>query len=293
MTNNLDSTLGRPPMQGADSSRRILSSQRAKGPNSSIVWLGRVMVLALLILGWSVLPTSKSLRARWPVFDGFFLSSPSRVASELTRLLGRNSLEFWANFGFTVEGASLGLALGLVCSLTMALVLTSTRLMRAALMPIMDLINAIPTIALIPVIVLMFGPTLQTSVVIAALSVFFFTVFNAYAGGASMPPDLAENAAMLGASRAELMWRLRLRYVVAWTIQILPGAIGHALASAFAAELFSGSPGLGRLVMQAILSINSDLTFATVTVIAVLGVFLTVLGSVFSARYLRWFAESR
>jgi ABC-type nitrate/sulfonate/bicarbonate transport system permease component len=246
----------------------------------------------VLLVAWNSLPSNGWLRGHWPVFDEFFLSSPGAVATELHRLAGTNALEFWPNFWFTVTGAALGLAIGLLCSVTVALVLTSSRLLKAALTPLMDLINAIPTIALIPVIVLMFGPTLQTSVVIATLSVFFFTVFNAHAGGASVPQDLVNNCAVLGASRTELMWRIRARYVVAWTMQILPGAIGHALASAFAAELFSGSPGLGRLVMQAILSINSNLVFATVIVIAILGILLTLLGNMVSARYLRWFGKN-
>lgn len=292
MTDLLDSNPQR-SSAGVRGRRTLVSSRRAKGSNQWIVWLGRVGILAVFLVGWSLLPVNEALRARWPVFDEFFLSSPGAVVEEFQRLLIGNELDFWVNFWFTVKGASLGLVVGLACSVTMALILTSSRLLRSALTPIMDLVNAIPTVALIPVIVLMFGSTLETSVVIAALSVFFFTVFNAYAGGASMPKDLANNAAMLGASRAELMWKLRVRYVLAWTIQILPGAIGHALASAFAAELFSGSPGLGRLVMQAILSINSDLVFATVTVIAVLGVFLTMMGSAFSARYLHWFTKSR
>lgn len=281
------------PAERRRSWRRDAGAPPSSGrrPNTAVVWGGRVGILAILLIGWSTLPANTTLRAWFPVFDEFFLSSPSRVITELRTLLVDGELEFWANLSFTLKGVSLGFVVGLAGAVVVAVVLTNSPFLRAAATPILDLINAIPTIVLIPMIVLMFGPSLATSLVIAGLSVFFFSVFTAYGGGASMPADMEYNARMLGATKAEIMWRFRFRYVIAWTVQILPGAIGHALTAAFAAELFSGSPGLGRLVIRSILSLDSDLVFATVLILSTLGLFFSLVSNQLSKRYLHWFGK--
>lgn len=274
--------------------------KQARAPRASaaavspvLVWASRISLLAALLVAWQRLPQSKSLREVSPVFDEYFVSSPTKVATSLQSLFVHNEFELWRNLWFTLQGVVLGGAIGLVCSVVVALLLNRSKLLSAAVTPILDMINAIPTIVIVPIIVLMFGPTLTTSALTGALSVFFFTVFNSSAGGASMPQELAWNARLLGATSADVMWLLRARYVVAWTVEVLPGAIGHALATVFAAELFSGSDGLGRLVMRAILTINGDLTFATVLILSVLGVLLSALGQGASKRYLHWWRAAR
>ncbi len=278
---------------GASTRRRRPPRLEPTATRRSVVWTARLLILAALLAGWQYLPTVDRLRDVSPVFDEFFVSSPQHVVEQLRRMVVDNQPEFWRNLWFTTQGVVLGCVIGLVLTVVVALALSNSKLLNAAVTPMIDLVNAVPTITMIPIIVLMFGPSLTTSVVIATQSVFFFAFFNAYAGGVSMPPELIHNAQLLGATQAEVMWQLRARYVVAWTAEVLPAAIGHALTAAFAAELFSGSAGLGRLVMRAILTINGDLTFAIVVVLSITGVIMSAIGRAMTSRYLHWWSSAR
>jgi ABC-type nitrate/sulfonate/bicarbonate transport system permease component len=75
-------------------------------------------------------------------------------------------------------------------------------------------------------------------------------------------------------------------------MQILPGAIGHAPTAAIAAELFSGSPGLGRLVIRSILSLDAELAFATVAILSSLRLLVSLVGHLLSKRHLHWFGKA-
>jgi NitT/TauT family transport system permease protein len=256
-----------------------------------VVWTGRLGFLCIALLGWQYLPQSTALRERFPVFDPFFLSSPRAVALEIRELVVHGENEFWSSFWFTVRGSLLGFAIGLTCAVLVALLLANNRFLRDAGTPLLDLANAVPIVVIIPLVVLMFGPALGTSITISSVAVFFFTVFNAYGGGASMPVDMERNSTLLGAGTADAMWRLRLRYVIAWTMQILPGAVGYALVAAFAGEMFSGAPGMGALVAIAIVGVNANLVFATVLIVSFVGIVMNFVGYLVSARYLHWFGK--
>ena len=280
-------------LQGARTRPRKPPLMGQASVSAPVIWTGRGLVLLALIGGWQLFPTVESLQGLSPIFDEFFVSSPLRVQEQLGKLLLGGELEFWRHLWFTTQGLFLGFFFGMTAAVSSALILTNSPLLRKAFTPIIDVINAVPTVAMVPLFVVMFGPTLLTSTVVATQTVFFFAFFNAYGGAASMPSALKDNASLLGATPRDVMWRIRARYALAWTIEIVPAAIGRALTAAFVAELFSGSPGFGRLVRRALLTINSDLTFSVVIVLSVFGVVLSGLVKVATRRYLHWWPSSR
>ena len=78
--------------------------------------------------------------------------------------------------------------------------------------------NAVPRIALVPIIVIVFGPNQVSCVIISVLVVFFVAFFSAYEGGTSVRQELVQNARLLGASDWRILTAIRLQFVMAWTL---------------------------------------------------------------------------
>jgi NitT/TauT family transport system permease protein len=151
--------------------------------------------------------------------------------------------------------------------------------------------NAVPRIALIPIIVVIFGATFQAAVVIAVLTVYFVAFFSAYQGGRNIAPELLQNSYLLGATRWQIMTTIRFQYCLAWTLHALPLAVTFGLISVVTGEIMTGYAGLGRLIEVAAISAQSSLTFAVVVVLSVLGLLTVGLAEIIKRRMLHWWEQ--
>lgn len=155
--------------------------------------------------------------------------------------------------------------------------------------PFLVALNTVPRIALVPIIVIIFGPTFQSSVVLAFIVVFW----NAYEGGRSVAPQLLECSGLLGASQRQVMIHVRLPYVVAWGLAALPLAASLRIVAVVTGEILTGYPGLGRLISVAQSTADSTLTFAVAITLSVLGLVLVGLAEVVKRRVLHWWVATQ
>jgi NitT/TauT family transport system permease protein len=253
----------------------------------------QLAILAAALVGWEYLPKVGFLRAHVTFLDPFFISSPSGVYHKLSDLFaGANgSPSIWPFARNTVQSALLGTVIGTLLGGLVGLVLSTKKFLSDVLRPFIIALNAIPRIALIPVIVILFGPTPKAATFTAITIVFFVVFFNAYEGGRTVPPHVVQNARILGASDLQLMRRVRLQYVVAWTITALPNAVSFALISVVTAEILTGSIGMGRLLLDSVTTVQSALTFAVVVVLSVLGIVLVGITEGLRRKLLHWWVE--
>lgn len=258
---------------------------------------GRTRIFAIQIAltfatlaAWEYLPRIEGLRARIQMMDPFFISSPSRVATTVVDLASgrQGSVVVWAYLWRTLEAAVLGLGIGMLLGALLGLIFSNSPTTARTFLPFVNAINATPRIAFVPIVVVVFGAARSASVTIAVLVVFFVSLFNAIEGGRSVPTQVLQNAQLLGASPLRIMVHVRLRYVVAWCLAALPVALAFSLVSVVTAEVFTGYPGVGRLLMTATATVNADLTFALVAYLAVLGVLLVGAAERVKRRLLHW-----
>jgi len=257
--------------------------------------LVQALLVVSVLAAWEFVPQIEWMSAFSPVFDPFFVSSPSRIAQTLALLLsGERETPLLWSFAFpTLLAALIGTALGMTTGAAMGLLLSNVEWLSVALRPFIIAVNAAPRIALIPILVIILGPTLGAAVMTAVLVVFFIVFFNAYEGGTSVPLHVLHNAQLLGASRWNLMRHVRLPYVLVWTLASLPNALSFGLVSVVTAEIFTGTLGFGRVLMVAMNSVNSSLTFAVVFVLSIMGVLLVVGAEVLKRRWLHWWVQGR
>ena len=272
----------------APSAPRVTRMQRLR--QRAPVLLTQIGMLLLFLLAWQFLPQVPWLKALSHVFDAYFVSSPVRVAKELYNLAtgNDNSPLIWTYIWSTVYASLLGTIIGMVGGAAFGLVMSNFKFLSEVMRPFVIGMNAVPRIALVPIIVIVFGPNQVSCVIISVLVVFFVAFFSAYEGGTSVRQELVQNARLLGASDWRILTAIRLQFVMAWTLASLPLSVTFAVISVVTAEILTGVPGMGSLLGTAAVTGNAALTFGVVITLAVVGVAITLAADAVRARVLHW-----
>lgn len=279
-------------VEGSEGERPSRSSARGRGVRGKVLAC-QAGLLAGFLAAWQFLPQVPWMRDQFRMFDPFFISSPTRVASTVVDIgLGRDGNVFiWPFVWRTLEAAFLGMGLGVILGGAAGLLLSNSPFWARVFSPFVNAVNATPRIAFVPIVVIMFGGTRTSSITISVLVVFFVAFFNGLEGGRTVPAQLLQNAVLLGANRLQLMLHVRLRYVTAWCLAALPVALAFSLVAVVTAEVFTGYAGVGRLLLTASATVNADLTFALVVYLAVMGVVLVSASELVKRRVLHWWSE--
>ncbi len=275
---------GQPPRQ-----RKARSAVR----RGSSVLLLQLAILVAFFAVWEFGPRIDALQTAIPFLDPYFISSPSEVFDQLKALsTGDDTVSMWSYVWATVLASIVGIVAGSLLGAAAGLFLSNSQMLSDVFRPFLVAINAVPRIALIPIIVIICGPSMKASVVTAIMVVFFVVFFNAYEGGRSVPSQVIQNARMLGASKRQVMFSIRLRYVQAWSFAALPNAVSFGLMAVVTSEILTGSVGLGRLLLESVTTVQSSLTFAVVVVLSILGLILVVGTDLLNKRLMHWWFQN-
>lgn len=238
-----------------------------------------VLVAGLL---WQFLPQWPAARETFTFLNPFFISSPTEVYRWLVMLAtGDGTVAIWPFLRTTLTAAILGAIIGVVGGMLAGLVFSESEILSDVGRPFIVLANTVPRIALIPVVVVILGPTIVASTLTVALVCFFLSFFNAFEGGTQVRKSVLDNATLLGANRLTRMIHIRAPYVLLWTLAIIPAAISFGILVAVTAELLTGLPGMGAMLLTATSQLQSGLTFAIIVILAFTGVILYNIAEIF------------
>jgi NitT/TauT family transport system permease protein len=263
---------------------------RSKGSWPRYRLLIQVALAVAFVLAWQYLPTIDALSERFKFLNKLFISAPSDVYTVLKELLthGVGGVTLWPYLRTTLWATILGVAIGMVLGAAAGLVTSNFRRLSEVVRPFIILANTVPRIALIPIFVVIAGPTPTASILSVITVVFFLVFFNAFEGGTTLPRAMVDNARLLGASPFEVMRTIRLPRVLSWTFAAVPNAISFGLVVAVTTEVIAGVQGIGQLFQQSMVNLNTGLTFALIVVLVVVGLVLYGLASLLRDVLLRW-----
>jgi NitT/TauT family transport system permease protein len=197
------------------------------------------------------------------------LPAPSGIAQALWK--GLASGFFWPHLATTAGELLLGLAAGCTLGFGAGIVLAEHALARRVLMPYLVTSQVVPKLALTPLFVLWFGFGMTSTVVITALICFFPLMENTLTALQQVPPERLELFRMLGATRAQTLWRLKVPMGLPAILAGLRVAVVLALVGAVVGEFIGASRGLGALVIASQGTMDTALMFAVLVLIAALG----------------------
>ena len=220
------------------------------------------LLLVILLLGWEAASRTMHLSA-------LVLPAPSAVLQSLWKGLAGGYL--WPHVRSTALEVLLGLTLGCAIGFAAGIVMAESRMLRAMLMPYVIVSQVVPKLALMPLFILWFGFGMTSTVVITALICFFPLLENTLTSLTQVAPERLELFQMLGATRAQTLWRLKVPAGLPGILAGLRVAVVLALVGAVVGEFIGASRGLGALVIAAQGSMDTALMFAALVLIAAIG----------------------
>ena len=157
--------------------------------------LWRWGLLAALLLFWE-------LGSRTGLIDDFFFSSPSQIWQ--TAVTKWQSGQLWRDISYTAASTLLGFVLGTVTGSVLGLLFWFSRRVALVAEPWMIVMNALPKLALAPVLVIWFGIGFSSKVVLAFLMTVVVAAMSAYGGVQTVDPALETLMISLGAKRRQI-----------------------------------------------------------------------------------------
>lgn len=196
--------------------------------------------------------------------------APPDVVEAFRRLPGYLIDNTWVTLSETLMGFGLSAAIGLVIALAIA----GSQIIERMFYPMLVALNAVPKIALGPLLVLWMGFEQKPKVVMVLLVCFFPIVISSTFGLTSTPTELIEYARSLDAPRWRIFVKVRFPYALPQIFVGLKTAVALAVIGAVVGEFSGGNDGLGHVIQSAGAAADTPLAFAAIALLAVMSILL-------------------
>jgi len=188
----------------------------------------------------------------------------------------------------SLQSLSLGLGAAIVVGVPLGLLMGVVRGFGRVARVYIDLLIALPTAALIPLVILSFGISIASSAVIVFVFSAPFITMNAYGGVRDTRPRLVEMARAFGASWFQLFSRVVVPSALPMILAGMRLGLSRAFLGLIVAELLLSPFGLGKLIISSRSMFEHDKMFATVVWTLILSGAALALLARLETRMLRW-----
>jgi NitT/TauT family transport system permease protein len=242
-------------------------------------WPWTLLALTVGLIAWEAVVRLTGLPA-------FILPAPARVGARFLEVLRDGSL-LW-HIAATLSETLAGLGLGLAAAVVLGYLISKSPALERALTPYLVASQAVPVVAIAPLLVIWLGPGVLSKILICALIVFFPILVNTLVGLRSVAPELRDLIRSLNATR----WQTFLKLEVPAALPVLLGGlkIGATLAviGAVVGEFVGADRGLGYLVNVGRGAYDTALVFVAVATLAALALGLYGIVSLLERVLLAW-----
>ena len=252
-------------------SREHVLFLKKRKQNIVLVWVLRVGILALLLGVWELVTA-----LGW--VDPFIMSSPSRIAATIASLYADGSLFY--HIGVTLWETLAGFAIAVVFGFAIALLLWWSDTVRKVLEPYIVVINALPKIALGPLIIVWFGTGSEAIVFMTVLVGIIVAIMHVLSAFIGTDPNKILLMRSMGASKWQILWKLVLPSSYPSVISMLKINVGMAWIGSIMGEYIVSRAGLGYLIVYGGQVFKLDLVMSATFILCVLAAgmyFLVVL----------------
>ena len=240
--------------RAADVPRR---RRRALVPPVVGAWLAPALLAALILIGWGVGAGG---------VPAFLLPTPGAVAAKIVSGLADGSM--WPYIGATLLESALGCLAGAATAMPLAVLIHRSRWADAATRPFLGGTQAIPAIALAPLLVLWLGYGLGAIVVLCALIVFFPILVTAVSGLTHIDHDIVDAARIDGASSSQRLIHVELPLASPAIMAGLRNGFTLSVTGAVVGEMVMGGNGLGSVLTVQRDRLDTAGLFATIAILA-------------------------
>lgn len=241
--------------------------------------LPAILSIAFALLAWQ-------LTVQVTQLPRFILPAPADVWSRFLKALDDGSLLY--HTGITLAEILLGLMSGILFATVTGYMLAKSRSLEKILSPYLVASQAIPVVAIAPLLVIWLGDGILSKVVICALIVFFPVLVNTVVGVRAVPPALYDLMNSIHATRLQILLKLE----VPASLPVLFGGlrIGATLSviGAIVGELVDAEQGLGFLLQLGDFQYDTSMVFVAVFTLIALALSLYGAVTLLERKFLKW-----
>jgi ABC-type nitrate/sulfonate/bicarbonate transport system permease component len=222
----------------------------------------------ILLVAWEAL-------VRAGLLDVRFFPAPSSIVGTFAAVTA--SGELWQHVYTSLSRIVIGFLMGAVPALLLGILFGLSRLARAFANPIIYALYPVPKVAILPLIMLIFGLGEMSKYVIIAIAVFFLVVLNTMAGVVQIDRIYFDVAKNFNASRRDFYFKVVLPGALPSIFTGLKLAMGVALIVLVTSEFVGARMGLGVMIFEAWQVFAIERLFVGLVVVSFLGYSLSLL----------------
>jgi NitT/TauT family transport system permease protein len=220
--------------------------------------------------------------------DPVLFTTPAKVAAAAVDMIA--SGELWAGLAPSLVVLVIGLILAIVFGTLLGFALARFRVLDVGVTVYITFLYSIPSVALVPLIVLWAGYEMTAKIVILFLFAFFPMVINTYQGVKAVDPKLLEVGRAFRCSERQLWVNIVLPAALPFIVTGIRLAVGRGMIGMVLADLYTAISGIGYLIVRAASTFQVDKMFVPIVTLGLLGVTLTALLRVIEKRVAPWTA---
>lgn len=214
-----------------------------------------------IVVGWEIF-------TRLKIIDPYFFSNPMTIVSTFYVAATQGTL--YLDIGYTSAATIVGFLIGVTSGALLGLSTWWSQIYGRVSEPYLVTFNAIPKLALAPILIIIFGIGFESKVALAVALTIVPAAMAACGGVKSVDKDLETLLFSLGARRFQVFAKVVVPWAMPWIVSSLRVNIGLALAGAIVGEFIASRFGVGRMILYAGQIMDINLVWVGVVVLSIL-----------------------
>ncbi len=239
----------------------------------------RYAILVLFLILWEV-----GARLHW--IDSFITSSPSRVLATVSSLYQEGTL--WMHIGVTLYETVVSFILGTLLGIVIAVLLWWSPTTNKVLDPYLVVFNALPKIALGPILIVWIGASASSIIAMGLLISLIITILTVLTGFNEISEEKQMFMRTLGATRMQIFTMAVLPASVPTMMSALKLSVGMSWVGVIVGEYLVSKAGLGYLIVYGGQVFQLDLVMASILVLCALAAMMYYVVAYFEKKLIRW-----
>ena len=196
--------------------------------------------------------------------------------------------QFLPNAWVTFQEVLIGYCVAVIFGLLIGVGISESATIKRALLPLVISSQAIPILAIAPVLIIWFGFVMTPKIIIVVLISFFPIVITTVTGLQSVSRDMLYLLDSLTASRWQVLFRVKFPAALPYIFAGLKNSAVISVIGAFVGEYVGAIEGLAPVMILANSAFQTDVVFAAILYLSLMGIFMYMTVTIIERRMIRW-----
>lgn len=247
---------------------------------------GRRLLMGTISIGFALLLWHLSVGT---LFNPALVPTPEQTLSKAWRMMLTG--ELFMHIAVSMRRVLVGYVVGCVVGIAVGALIGRVRIVRELADPMLELIRPISPVAIVPLAMLWFGIGELSKFFVIIYATVIIVLLNTAAGVSRTPVTRIRAARCLGASEYEVFVKIILPSAVPYVLTGMRVALGFSFMGIVAAELIGASEGLGFLIMNSQMLLQTDQLFVGLLSLGIVGLIVDRIFRAVLARSMRRYMQ--